>query len=184
MTKYKNLLQESFRTYDNPLDEKTSKLILSYLRFYGYIPQLGFIRYQDGSYRIDFSNGKNIASLHFGENIALLTEYDGLTDAITLSRMNFIKKERLEYLGDSAHRSIVKTIDNFKTSLYYGPNNYVGMKKEAYLNNNIRKDIMPDDFKDLSKYESVMMRIVASGDYANEIRAKKIGPSAYYGRQF
>ena len=35
---YKYFMQEYFRTYDNPLDEDISKTIISYLKFYNYIP--------------------------------------------------------------------------------------------------------------------------------------------------
>ena len=184
MSKYKTMLQETFRTYDNPLSEEISKLILSYLKFYDYIPELGIIRYDDRSYLISFLSKTNKATLHFGENLAVLIEYDGFTETSPLVRMDFIKEERLEYLGDLSDRSIVKTIDKYSKSLFYGPNNYHGLRRDDYLNNRIPASSEPEDFRDFSEYNKPMMRIVASADYANEIRAKRFNPPAFFGRQF
>ena len=184
MSKYRSMLQETFRLYDNPLPENISKLILSYLKFYGY-DYLGIASRTNGNqHSLDFLSKDNYASLLIGEDLAILTEYEGHTDAIPLVKTDFIKGERLEYLGELSNRSIVKTIDNFTKSIYFGPKNYIGLRKDDYINNRIAPDAEIEDIRDLSEYGPVMMRIVASADYANEIRAKRFNPPAYYGRQF
>ena len=184
MSKYRVMLQEYFRAYDNPLTEEISKLILSYLKFYGYESECDLIRSKSGLYEISFTNRNNLAVLKFGEEYAVLVEYDGLVPVYPLCKMDFIKGERLEYLGNANNRSIVYTKEGFSKSFFYGPNNYIGMNKADYLNNNIRKDIFPDEYRDLSEYDTPMMRIVASADFANEMRSKRFNPPAYYGRQF
>ncbi len=184
MEKYKTMLQETLRLYDNPLSEEDSKLVMSYLRFYNYNPEIGVIRYKDRTYRIDFKNNDNSASLHLGKDLALLTEFDGHTEASILCKMDFIKKERMEYFGDIYHKCLVYTKDNFSRSFYYGPNHFIDVSKADYYNCNLGKDAIPDDFKDLSDYDNLMMRIVVSADYANEIRASRFTPPAYYGRQY
>lgn len=184
MSKYKSLLQETFRTYDNPLDEETSKLILSYLKFYNYNPEVGVIRYKDRTYKVYFKSNDKSAELHFGLDTAVLTEFEGFTTAAPISKIDFIKKEKLEYLGDFNTKCIVYTFNKFSESIYFGPNNYMGMKKEDYLNNKIPKNTIPEDYKNHSEYPTYMMRLIASADYANEIRASRFNPPAYYGRQF
>lgn len=184
MSKYRSMLQETFRLYDNPLPEDVSKLILSYLKFYGY-DYLGIADRTNGrQYLLDFLSKDNYASLLLGKDLAVLTEYEGHTDAIPLIKTDFIKGERLEYIGELSNRCIVKTTDNFTKSMFLGPKNYIGLRKDDYINNRIAPDAEIEDFRDLSEYEPVMMRIVASGDYANEIRAKRFNPQAFYGRQF
>lgn len=183
MSKYKTMLQETFRTYDNPLSEEVSKLILSYLKFYGYEIANETKRCEGRTYLVEFSSKNNHASLHFGKDLAILMEYDGFSLVPTV-RMDFIKEERLEYLGDLHNRCIVKTGDGYSKSLFYGPSNYYGLKKEDYVNNCISPESEIEDFRDHSEYPTKMMRIVASGDYANEIRAKRFNLPAFYGRQF
>ena len=183
MTKYRTYLQEDLRTYDNPLDEKVSKLIISYLKFYNYIPIKKCIRYINRTYKAIFSNGENYATLHFGENMAILTEYYGKSEITPKVRIDFIKQEKLEYIGTLKDRCIIYTCDKFRKCYYYDAINYQGMKDTNYYNNDIPDGTMPDGVKNIEEYKTVMMRLVASADYANEIRCLKKEESVYCGKQ-
>ena len=145
---------------------------------------MGVIRYKDRTYKVFFKSDNKSAELRFGLDMAVLTEFEGFTIAAPLSKIDFIKKEKLEYLGDFNTRCIIYTFNKFSESLYFGPNNYIGLKKDDYLNNNIPANTIPDDHKSHSEYPTSMMRLVACSDYANEIRASRFTPPAYYGRQF
>ena len=180
---YKYFMQEYFRTYDNPLDEDISKTIISYLKFYNYIPIGKSKRFSDRSYQTKFSNSSNIAVLHFGENMATLVEYDSLTETTPRVKMDFIKKERLEYLGSFRDKCLVYTFDKYRKCYYYGPVNYQGMSDNDYYNNKIKEGTKPNSKIDNSDIVPVMMRIIASADYANEIRCLREKEDTYCGKQ-
>ncbi len=183
MSKYKSSMQEYFRTYDNPIDEDTSKTILAYLKFYGYVPIEKSIRYVDRSYKAVFSNGTNMATLRFGRNMAVLIEYEGLVEISPQARIDFIKKEKLEYIGNIRDRSIVYTCDKYRKCYYFSSINYQNMKDCDFYNNNIPAGTMPDKVRDNSDIKPIMMRIVASGEFANEIRCMKENEDVYCGKQ-
>ncbi len=182
MLNYKNFMQEDLRTYDNPLEERTSKIIMSYLKYYNYVQIFGNIIYSDHSYKIFFSNKENLATLHFGNNLAILTEYNDKSTAFPKIRTDFVKEERLEYLGDFRDKCIVYTHNGFKESMYFSPIHYQGMKDEEYYLNKIPTRSNPNDVRK-NNFSSVIMRIIASADYANEIRCLREGEPVYNGKQ-
>ena len=183
MGKYRTYLQEDLRTYDNPLNETISKTIFSYLKFYGYVQIRKGIRYINRTYKVLFSNGTDYAVLNFGDNIAVLTEFYGKSEITPRSKIDFIKQEKLEYIGAFKDKCIIYTFDKFSKSCYYGPINYQGMKNSSYYNNDIPDGTTPDGVKIHEEYPTIMMRLVASGDYANEIRCLKEEEPVYYGKQ-
>ncbi len=183
MTKYRSYMQEYFRTYDNPLDEDVSKTIISYLKFYDYIPLKKSERFVDRSYKTTFFNGTNLAVLYFGEDKAILVEYEGKVEISPMRRINFLKQEILEYQGTLRDRYIIYTRDKYRKSFYYGPLNYQGMRDDDYYKNNIPSGTMPDGVRDHSEFPATMMRIVAAAEYGNEIRCLKMDEPVYQGKQ-
>ena len=183
MAKYKTYMQEYLRTYDSPTQEDTAKTIISYLKFYGYVPIQKTERYVDRTYKAIFSDGVNLATLRFVKDLAILIEYDGLTEITPTRKTDFIKKERLEYLGSFRDKSIVYTCDKFCKCFYYNSLKYQGMKDSDYYNNNLPHGTMPDGVKDIGEFKPIMMRLIASSDYANEIRCMKEGEPVYNGKQ-
>ena len=182
MQSYKYFMQEDLMTYYNPLEERTSKLIMSYLKFYNYVQIIGNIIYSDHSYKIFFSNKENIATLHFGRDIAVLYEFTDKSEYFPRIKTDFIREERLEYLGDFRNKCIVYTHNGFKESLYFSPINYQGMKEKDYYENKIPTGTIPTD-KRKNNFTTAMMRIIASADYANEIRCLREGEPVYNGKQ-
>ena len=182
MDNYSTFMQEEFATYDNPLNEKISKLILGYLKYYKYVQIKKSVRLLDRSYKVTFSNKENIAVLTFGMNNAILIEYDGKVEVKPLIKTDFVKMERMEYLGRFRDKCLIYTTDEFSKSFYFGPKTYQGLKDEDYYNNLIPLGSMPDGVKDHSAFNALMMRIVASSDYANEIRCIRNKIDNYNGK--
>lgn len=187
MTKYRSYMQETCRTYDNPVEEEISKTIMSYLRFYGYYPVTKSQRFVDCSYKSIFTNGHNIVTLEFGKKNeilnAVLIEYEGMEEISPVRRIDFVKKEILEYIGSLRDRCIIYTTDDYKTCYYYSSLAYQGLKDKEYYKNEISSGTMPDGVRDNSEFSATMMRIVAAADYANEIRCLREGEPVYQGRQ-
>lgn len=183
MTKYRSYMQEYFRTYDNPIEEDVSKTIISYLKFYDYIPLAKSKRFVDRSYKTTFSNGNNIATLLFGEGFAVLTEFEGKVEVSPSRRIDFIKQEILEYMGTLRDRCIIYTTDKYRKSFYYGPLNYQGMRDFEYYSNKIPSGTMPDGVRDHSEFPATMMKIIAAAEYGNEIRCLREEEPVYQGKQ-
>ncbi len=181
MKKYKNLIQETFRTYDNPLEEDDSKLIYEYLITFKEYQRVNSIMLKDRSYIVTLKNEENIAYFSFGEGSAILTEYDGFTTAYPLNRIDFIKKEKFDYIGSLNTKSLVYTFDKFNKSVYYDFKHYIGMSREDYYKNKISQNELPEDYRDLSNNQDMLMKIIASTEYANDIKngEVKIKPKAH-----
>ena len=180
MKKYKNLIQETFRTYDNPLGEDDSELIYEYIITFKEYQRVSSIMLKDRSYIVTLKNEENIATFAFGDGSAILTEYEGFSTAYPLNRIDFIRKEKFDYIGSLNNKSLVYTFDKFNKSVYYDYKHYIGMSRIDYYENKMSSKELPEDYRDLSNNQDMLLKIIASTEYANDIRngEVKIKPKA------